>query len=78
MGVEVGGQSLARGDTGVRCGVMRLPGVKGVRNREAADVGIGDQGRGPRGQGWSNVITKVVGDRGTEQGALSVFGKLGV
>lgn len=51
MGVEVGGQSLARGDTGVRCGVMRLPGVKGVRNGEAADVGIGDQGLGAEGPG---------------------------
>lgn len=33
---------------------------------------------GPRGRGWGNIITKVVGGRGTEQGALSVFGKLGV
>lgn len=34
---------------------------------------------GPRGRGRGyNIVTKVVGGRGTEQGALSVFGKLGV
>lgn len=32
-------------------GVMRSPGVRGVRNGGAADVGIGDQGLGIEGSG---------------------------
>lgn len=67
MEVGANGQGLGWGDVGVMSGIMRSPGIRDVRDGEAADVG--GRRSEPRGWGgWGNERQGNVVTRGSETG----------